>query len=328
MLDDLRQIHERDTKDALGAAERQWQQLADLGSATAVPETINTILFAGQGLAAVAAEIAALLPDCSLPLLIQRNSTLPSWVSVQTYVVVCDYDGRTTDALQIVAEAVSSGAQVAVISSGGALADLAKNSGYPLVRLPFNAQLTGLVQAVLSSIGRSSQTRASADFIKQAALTLVPTLATKANLAKQLALEIIGTSVVIGSTTDLVPAAQAWKLQLNQLAKHVAWCASNNDVAELAGWSKQPVDKPYAVIELRSDALPDEHKRLDLAERLLSGQRPQSEVVLVQGSTPLERLLWAAQLGDFVACYVALLNGLDPSARKLIESYKQQEAAL
>ncbi len=94
---------------------------------------------------------------------------------------------------------------------------------------------------------------------------------------------------------------------------------------EFLGWTKQPVNKPYAVVELRSNL---EHKRTQkrfvVTERLLSGMRPAPIVVEAAGETGLEQLLWASVLGDFVTIYTALLNGVNPTPVDLVEKFKKQ----
>lgn len=42
---------------------------------------------------------------------------------------------------------------------------------------------------------------------------------TKQNLAKQIALDVIGTSPVIYSSTEMFPAAYKWKISFNENAK-------------------------------------------------------------------------------------------------------------
>jgi glucose/mannose-6-phosphate isomerase len=90
------------------------------------------------------------------------------------------------------------------------------------------------------------------------------------------------------------------------------------------GWTQQPVDKPYAVIDLRSSLEhPRTQKRFEVSERLLSGKRPAPIVVEVQGETLLEQLMWSIAFGDFVTIYTALLNGINPAPVDLIEKFKK-----
>ncbi|MGC1176878.1 MAG: SIS domain-containing protein, partial [Candidatus Saccharimonadales bacterium] len=93
---------------------------------------------------------------------------------------------------------------------------------------------------------------------------------------------------------------------------------------EFIGWTKQPVDKPYAVVDLRSNL---EHERIQkrfvVSERLLSGMRPSPLVVQTKGADLLEQLLWTIALGDFVTLYTALLGGINPTPVDLIEKFKK-----
>ena len=57
MLDDLKMIHERDAQDALGIAEKQWQQLEHVYQVELSLGKIQNIVFAGMGGSALAALI-------------------------------------------------------------------------------------------------------------------------------------------------------------------------------------------------------------------------------------------------------------------------------
>jgi glucose/mannose-6-phosphate isomerase len=135
----------------------------------------------------------------------------------------------------------------------------------------------------------------------------------------------MGKSVVMYSGPKLFPAANKWKICFNENAKNVAWCNQFPEFNhnEFMGWTSHPTDKPYGVVELRSNLEhPRVQKRFVVTERLLSGKRPAPNVVDVQGETLIQQLLWASTLGDFVSLYVALLNGLNPTPVDLIEAFK------
>jgi glucose/mannose-6-phosphate isomerase len=95
----------------------------------------------------------------------------------------------------------------------------------------------------------------------------------------------------------------------------------------MLGWTKQPVDKPYAVIDLRSSLEHDRiQKRFTVTEQLLSGMRPAPIIVSVQGETILQQLVWTITLGDFISLYTALLGNIDPTPVDLIEKFKKTMA--
>ena len=91
------------------------------------------------------------------------------------------------------------------------------------------------------------------------------------------------------------------------------------------GWSSHPIEKPFAVVEIRSNLENARvQKRFELSERLLSGKRPAPIVVTPQGETLLQQLLWASVLGDFTSIYLALLNGVNPTPVDLVEKFKTE----
>jgi len=131
--------------------------------------------------------------------------------------------------------------------------------------------------------------------------------------------------VVIYAGPLMAPVAYKWKISFNENAKHIAWCGyySEFNHNEFIGWSQQPIDKPYTIIELRSNL---EHPRIQqrfvLSDRLLSGKRPEPIVVDVQGKSIIEQMLFGVMLGDFVTLYCAIASGIDPAPVELVEKFK------
>ncbi len=170
------------------------------------------------------------------------------------------------------------------------------------------------------------QLDSAAEFLQQASQAWVPTVPTSQNQAKQIAQELMGRSVVVYGGPLMFPAAYKWKISVNESAKNVAWCNQYPEFNhnEFMGWSSHPTEKPYAVVDLRSNLEhPRVQKRFVVTERMLSGKRPAPIVVDIQGKTVLEQLLWAVTLGDFVSLYLAVLNGVNPTPVALIEDFKK-----
>ena len=145
------------------------------------------------------------------------------------------------------------------------------------------------------------------------------------NPAKKLARELMGLSPVIYSGPFLWPAAYKWKISINENAKNVAWCNQYPEFNhnEFIGWSSHPIEKLYAVVDLKSSFdNPQTKKRFEISDRLLSGRRPAAHVIEAAGDTELKQLLWMTAFGDFVSIYLAILNGIDPTPVDLIEKLK------
>ena len=337
MLDDLKLIHERDAQDTLGIAERQAQQLTHTFKTSQGPIEVDNIVYGAMGGSALAAILSTSWPGYDLPFQVVRDYDIPAYVSPKTYFIACSYSGNTEETISALEQAEAKGAKIAVITGGGKLAEIAKEKGYPLALLPkaeqpryavlynLKALLTLLEEAGLLK-NKDAELKQAADFLQDSVQSWVATVPTASNQAKQIAQEVIGKSAVVYAGPKLAPAAYKWKISFNENAKHLAWTNQYPEFNhnEFMGWTKQPPQKPYTVIDLRSSLEhPRNQKRFEVTERLLSGMRPAPIIVEAQGKTLFEQLLWTIALGDFVTLYTALLNGLNPAPVDLIEKFKK-----
>lgn len=339
MLDDLKYIHERDSSDALGLVEKQAEQLLSDFEVFQDQVVADSIVYAGMGSSALAASVGSTWPGYSQPFEIVRGYDIPAYVSEKTFFIAASYSGNTEETLSSLEQAEARGATIAVITGGGRLAEIAREKNYALALLPKTTQpryallanlkalLTLLDQAGLTTnVNWEAELVEAAGYLKTVVQAWLPTVPTAKNGAKQIALDIIGKSVVIYAGPKFSPAAYKWKIGFNENAKQLAWTNQLPEFNhnEFTGWTQQPVAKPYAVIDLRSN---HEHsrvvKRFEISERLLSGKRPAPIIVEAAGTTLLEQLLWTMALGDFVTIYAGLANGLDPTPVAVVEKFKK-----
>ncbi|HVX24070.1 MAG TPA: bifunctional phosphoglucose/phosphomannose isomerase [Candidatus Saccharimonadales bacterium] len=338
MLDDLKMIHDRDAQDALGVAEKQWQQLQHIYQVdlSRFHDVWNVVL-AGMGGSALPGVFLRSWPGTNVPFEIVRDYEVPTYVGTNTLFISSSYSGNTEETLSALAAAEERGAQIVVIAAGGKLAELAKQKQYPLFEVPSGIQprmssgyfLAAFVQLLeplgLVPAGSRDELAATATWLSEKPAAWRADVPTAQNPAKQMALEVIGKSVVVYGGPKLFPAANKLKICFNENAKNVAWVNQYSEFNhnEFIGWTSHPVDKPYAVIEIRSNLEhPRIQKRFEVSERLLSGQRPAPLVIKPEGETLLQQLLWSANFGDFVSLYTALLNGLNPTPVDLVEKLK------
>ena len=338
MLDDLKYIHEHDHQDALGIAEKSWQQLGYTFNTGQRPVDVENIVYAGMGGSALGALISTSWPGYDRPFEIVRNYHPPAYVSDKTFFIASSYSGNTEETLNAISGAAKKRASISVIASGGKLAERARDLGYPLALLPSGIQpryavfyglralLSLLVQAGLLDTSIEKKVIHDASFVQTIAKDFAPTVSSANNMAKKIALECVGKSVVIYSGPLMYPAAYKWKIGFNENAKQIAWCNQYPEFNhnEMLGWTKQPLDKPYTVIELVSNLEnPRVQRRFEVARKLLSGLMPDPIIIKPMGDDVLQQLLWFIVLGDFVTIYCSLLNGLDPTPVALIEKFKK-----
>ncbi len=343
MLDDLKLIHQRDAQDALGVAGKQWQQLMYDYKVIATPDMqVENIVLAGMGGSALAASLFASWPGVSVPFEVVRDYTLPTYIGPKTLFIASSYSGNTEETLAALEQAEAKNCQIAVIAAGGKLAERAAEKNYPLYKIPEGFQprmavfynFAALVQ-LMTNVGLLEESvlnelHVSAEWLGLQSAALAPDVPTKDNPAKQLAQELVGNSIVVYAGTLFYPVAYKWKINFNENAKNIAWCNALPEFNhnEFLGWTSHPQNKPYKVVDIRSNFENIRtQKRFDVSEKLLSGKRPHSEVVKPVGETVLQQLLWSIQLGDFVSLYLAILNGLNPTPVDLIEKLKAEMVA-
>jgi glucose/mannose-6-phosphate isomerase len=345
MLDDLKYIHSKDPEDALGIALKQAEQYKhDFGFTWQPPRPVNNIIIAGMGGSGLAARALRSWPNPAIPLEVNQDYQLPSYVNQNSLVIVSSYTGNTEEEISILEELLAADqpedkkAMIIVQTSGGQLKELATQNNLPTIDLPpgyqpratFGYQFRALCE-VLEAIGLVSGVRETlnqvGDWLGSKFQNWEPTVPAKDNYAKRLAQDLVGKSIVVYAGPKLAPAAYKWKISFNENAKNVAWYNQYSEFNhnEFIGWSSHPVDKPYAIVDLRSSLEhPQIMKRFELSERLLSGRRPSPEIIKPEGDDLLQQLVWLIALGDFVSIYVALLNGIDPTPVNLIEELKKQ----
>lgn len=339
MLDDLKYIHEKDAQDALGVAEKQWEQLKkEYGISLTNFGDIDNIVLAGMGGSAWPAAYLKTWPGVSLPFEISRNYILPNYVGKRTLFIASSYSGNTEETLASLEEAEKRNAQIVVMSSGGKLEEIAKEKGHKFYKIPSGSQprmssfyfIAALLEIFtqLGIVDKSclDERKAVADWLKDQTADWRPDVPSSKNPAKQLAKELVGKTVIVYSGPLMAPAAHKWKVCMTENAKNLSW---DNEYPELnhnefTGWSGHPTQKPFAVVEIRSKLeLPRIQKRFEVTGRLLSGMRPLPNVVQPVGETISQQLFWTSVFGDFVSIYLALLNGVNPTPVELVEKFKK-----
>lgn len=344
MLDDDNVIKQRDPKDALGVAVGQNEQ-ARFAVEVLSPDNdgreITQVVVAGMGGSALAALLAKswLSKELSIPIEVVRTYDLPEYVNSSTLVIASSYSGNTEETVSCLGVARARSAQVAVIASGGNLTRIAEESDIAHVTLPGHLQprmaviynLRALIAILahfkIASYDRFAEISDLADWLGEQTREWAGDITTDKNYAKQLALMAVGKSPVFYAGNLMAPVAYKWKISWNENAKNVAFWNELPEFNhnEFLGWTSHPIEKPFAVFDLVSNF---EHprilKRFEVTDRLLSGKRPKSIIVQLQGDSVIAQMLWASILADFVSIYVAILNGVDPTPVDLIEKFKHE----
>ena len=339
MLDDMNVLGQRDPQDALGVAGGQWQYFSRSFDAkfTAAQEVTN-IVWSGMGGSALPAVIVSSWPRTTIPFEVTRDYNIPAHVGPNTLFIASSYSGNTEETLSALQHAEIKQAQIVVIAASGRLAEIAREKGYPLFAIPDGIQprmatfyfvnaFCHIVESLSITEVPTNELTSIGEWLKVETEQWTKEVPLASNPAKQLATQLVGKTVIMYAGQKLFPAANKWKICFNENAKNTAWANAFPELNhnEFIGWSSHPIEKPFAVVEIRSGL---EHertqKRFEVTERLLSGKRPAPIVVTPRGETLLQQLAWSFAFGDFVSIYLGILNGVNPTPVALVEKLKTE----
>lgn len=346
MLDDANVIKQRDVSGALAVAASLYKQVSydcQLAHAAHDGREIRAIVVAGMGGSALAADVVKVLLGQSLrvPFDVVKGYALPAYADKDTLVIASSHSGNTEETVACMNEAIARGCQMAAIATGGQVKEIAAAHDIMFAEIPHDTQpRMGMIYnlrvllRILVEFGLAKKTvyddlAATEAWLHEESDLWVKEMPTERNYAKQLALIAVGKTPVFYGGSLMAPVAYKWKISWNENAKNVAFWnyLPEFNHNEFLGWTSHPVEKPFAVFDLVSELEnPRVLKRFALSDKLLSGRRPKSTVVPIEGETLLKQMLWGCVLADFVSIYVAILNGVDPTQVDLIEKFKKELA--
>jgi glucose/mannose-6-phosphate isomerase len=331
-LDEVRSVDPSgQLDDVLALPDHISDALWRVESAGLKPEQSTGLILCGMGGSAIGGVLAraAIGDRLNLPMLVYRDYELPSWTSPDRAVLCTSYSGNTEETLACFAAAEAIGARRYAATTGGALADAAREAGVPVIGLPGGLQPRHSVGygftvacevAAVAGVadGMRTEIDAGAAHLEAERDALV---ARAAEIADQIA----GTVPLIYGCELTAPVAYRWKCEVNENAKQHAFehQLPELDHNEIVGWTDAEAGKRFSAIFLGdSDQHPRQRERADLTAKLIAEAAGAVVRVETVGETRVQRLLWAVMLGDLVSLELAARNGVDPEPVAVIERLK------
>lgn len=303
----------------------EMAQAASLPNWSASPDNVVLI---GMGGSAAGGDFVRAMFDYhgKMPFVVSRDYSVPNWVGPGTLVFATSYSGNTEETLASYDAAKKAGANIIVVTSGGKLAELAKQDGFPLIIIPGGqpprTALGFLLVPVVYACEKLGLLPAQ-DYSKLFALldSVVATYGMDKpyadNAAKKLAEAHFGKlSVVYGLGHWQGLVAFRWKAQINEDAKDMTFYHTFPELNhnEILGWvncMNQSVGKWLLVTIQDGNESAKMKKRLEVTLELIK-DKTEVHHVFSMGDTILEKMLSVAMMSDFVSIYLAALNAVDP----------------
>jgi glucose/mannose-6-phosphate isomerase len=299
------------------------------------------LIVAGMGESAIGGALAraALGDHESRHIAVARGYGLPPWATPDTTVLLASYTGDTEETLACYDAAGFVGARRVVVTSGGPLADQAREDGVPVIPVPggFQARsaiayMTVATLEVAAQCGCGPRMASEIDVAASHAEALAREWGPDGPddaLPKEIARGIHGSVPVIAGAGITSPIAYRWKTQINENAKSPAF--SNElpelDHNEIVGWDGVGDLGPFSLILLDdADLHPRVRHRIELTQWAVETNVQKTYRVETQGRNAVERVFSLVLLGDLVSVYLAVLRGVDPAPVAVIDRLKKQLA--
>jgi glucose/mannose-6-phosphate isomerase len=282
----------------------------------------------GGDLAAAAIGLRARAPITTI-----RGYDLPEWVGQDTLVLCASYSGNTEETLNCFEQATSAGAPRVVVTTGGKLAEAAREAGVPVIGVPSGMQpraavvymtVAALEVAELAGAAPSlrDEIEESAGLVRDLAGGWGPDAGDDSE-PKRIAAALRGRiPVVYGGRLTSAPARR-WRSQLNENAKIPAFYGELPEAHhnEVVGWHH--TDAPLTAVLLEA---PGEHARMgvryEITAEVAQAAGLHVQRVTSHGNSPLARVMSLVLLGDLVSVYLGVLLGVDPTPVAEIETLK------
>ncbi len=348
-----------DSLDFLTAVAGLPEQLADAVAAARAPVAdavasatlptaadVDHIVVLGMGGSGISGDVLASVANSTLPVpvAVLKQYRAPKYVGPRTLVFAVSYSGGTEETESMAEGVLERGARLVVVSKGGSLAALASRVGAFHVPCPDGylpraalGALIGPLFATLEGIGLlPDASRWLADAVEQLARRrdrCAPGVEGPANPARELARRIGRTvPLVYGGGALGSVAAYRWKCDINENAKAPAFWNTHPELDhnEICAWGQHGdvTRQLLTIVELRHGF---EHARLEprfaFTRELVREAVHEMLEVRAEGEGRLAQLLDLMYTGDWVSCYLALDNDVDPGPIDAIVQLKSHLAA-
>ncbi len=301
--------------------------------------TPETIVICGMGGSAISGDYLYYLlkEELSVPIIVNREYSLPSFVSKTTLVICVSYSGNTEETISCFNDALQKSAMLFTVSSAGLLEKLAIKIGIPHIKIregiPPRSGLPLIYTALLTILEKleliesmDSDIKETSEILEKLAKDYDIDQKTESNLPKNIAYGLYNTLPVFVSHTFLSPIAYRAKCEINENSKLLAISEviPEQNHNGIVAWDN-PITSlnDVAVVLFRDKKEPDSIKvRVDEFKKHVEKKTEKVLEIYPEGKSRLAKQISSTYLIDLTSIYLGILYEIDPSITPSIDSLK------
>lgn len=293
--------------------------LAERATLNTSNNTINNVLLCGLGGSGIGATIITQVvsSSCKLPITVNKDYKIPAFVGEHTLVICCSYSGNTEETLEMLEQAQVTGAEIACITSGGKLEEIAAENNYNCIviegghppRAAFGLSFPHLFK-LFHHYGVIEHNYFN-EFLN-AIKTIDSCEGAIQEEAQAVTAKLVNKIPIIYADANYEGVATRLRQQINENSKMLCWhhVIPEMNHNELVGWTNKNED--LAVVMLRND---DDYRRTQVRMGINKTvfQKYTSTIIEIysKGNSRLEKMLYLIHLGDWISYFLGEHNGVD-----------------
>lgn len=288
------------------------------------------IFIAGMGGSGISGDIAQGYLS-SIPISVIKNYDLPNNIQKSDLLICISYSGNTEETLSVFNSALNKGLNIACITSGGKLKELAEKHKLPLVLVPRGVQPRSALPYILVSLLKIlEKAELTPSFDGELIETIEYLRKNEEKLDKQaqiLAEKFKNKIPIIFVTPKTQAIGYRYKTQFNENSKVTAHLSlfpelNHNEIVNLSYLANG--QEELCLLILKDDKDHDRiKKRIEITKSLL-GDKFSRVLELQSDQVGLCNLLSMIYLGDLATVYLAFLYDRDPKDVAVIEKLKKE----
>lgn len=319
---------------------QQMRHAIELGENISIKTTfsvpIQNIVVSGMGGSGIGGDLLSELMEVEIkvPIICNKGYTLPSFVGANSLVILSSYSGNTEETLSVGHQALTRGIKPICITSGGALAEMAKESGWDLVIIPsgrppraslgYSAIQLFYVLYKLNLIDYSFKAKllAASDLMES---TQVEVMQKAESLTKLLQDKII----IAFSEDKLSSVALRFKQQVNENSKAHLWVNALPEMNhnELVAWRERNED--LAVVYLvTKDMNTRVRERMAFNRPVIEKVTPHVFEIEAKGEDTYQEHFYLIHLTDWISYYLGVFKGYDPMEIDVLIALKNHMSSI
>ncbi|MGE0561218.1 MAG: bifunctional phosphoglucose/phosphomannose isomerase [Flavobacteriales bacterium] len=293
---------------------------------------IESVLICGLGGSGIGGTVVSQIVanDANAPIVVNKDYKIPAFVNKNTLVICSSYSGNTEETLEMLTQAEAKGAEIACVTSGGKLEEIANTKNYNLIKIPGGNPPRAAFGLSLPTIFHflTHYKIVSKNYFEDFAASIKNIDADEQNIineAKKVTEKLYKKIPVIYSDAWFEGVSIRFRQQINENSKMLCWHHAIPEMNhnELVGWTTKNDDLAVVLFRNQDDYFRTQ-KRMEINKTVFEKHTSTILEIYSKGKNRLEQSLYLIHLGDWISYFLAEKNGVDVTEIDIITHLKNE----